>query len=645
MAAVTAKQFHWADYVVTVAMLLISLGVGFFFAIFRGGQKTKVEYLLGNRQISMLPVCLSVFVTFQSAIGLIGIPADAYNTGTMVVFVGIGIAFSHVVGCFTVVPVMYPLHLISVYEYLEMRFKSTAVRLFVTCVSMLQTIMYMGVTLYAPALALQAAAGLPTWVSVAAVGGVGTLYTTMGGIKSVVWTDAIQTVIIFIGLGAILVKGIIDVGGLTSLFHIANEGGRIIFDDQSSVQRIGSMKSLKDAKRCFLLNVPLLFLYGPLLTLTGLLLYAYVVTTGCDPYRAGLISNKNQMMPYFVIQVLSDLPGMAGIYMSMLFSGALSTVSSGINALAANTVEDLLARPLRGLKDTTVTIITKVIVLLFGVLAIGLAYLMKSVHGPVSQIAMTVIGACGGPMVGVFLLGGGFPRGNKYGALGGGVVGLVVNMWLAIGSTLYGARIQSLPPGPIYNCHVNTANASLSLQMYLNTSDVTGGQLDGTFSGSTPRTDGGNLVFSTVDYVVGVGNVTEMTTQGPFSMYDLSYLWLGVIGSLTSFIVGIIISFITGSTDVKSVDPKLIFPLCRKIYRMPEPVYKPEEKSNSLAMKNYREAWETFKRGSLHVDVAEDSERLSLQSGRPEKHVFIHSDTGATPECITYARQGSFDSY
>ena len=66
-----------------------------------------------------------------------------------------------------------------------------------------------------------------------------------------------------------------------------------------------------------------------------------------------------QLMPYFVVRVLNDLPGLAGLYMAMLFSGALSTFSSGINALAANTVEDVLANVLKKVSDAKTTIIAK----------------------------------------------------------------------------------------------------------------------------------------------------------------------------------------------------------------------------------------------------------------------------------------------
>ncbi|KAK7508623.1 hypothetical protein BaRGS_00000189, partial [Batillaria attramentaria] len=427
------SRFHWADYVVTVACLLVSLGIGVFFAVFHGGQKTKEEYLLGNRRMSLAPVCLSLFVTFQSAISLIGSPADIYITGTMVFYNSVGIAFSYVIGYFTVVPLIYPLHVTSVYEYLGRRFQSTGVRLLGTIIGMIQTLSYMAVALFSPALALQSVAGIPLWMSVAIVGAVGTIYTAIGGIKSVVWTDVFQSVVIFVGMATVLIKGILHVGGFTAMTEIAKDGGRIIFDNvnpdprerhsvwscligmsviwlvgcfnQSAVQRICALKSLADAKKSFLINIPLNLLYGAILLLTGILLYAYVVTIGCDPY---------EMMPYFVVHVLSNLPGMAGLYMAMLFSGALSTFSSGINSLAANTVEDLLASCIRRWRDATITVAAKFIVVVYGVVSIGLAYLLKSLQGPVTQMSLSAFGACGGPVLGMFVLGGAFPKGNKY---------------------------------------------------------------------------------------------------------------------------------------------------------------------------------------------------------------------------------------
>nr|KAG5714190.1 hypothetical protein BaRGS_018407 [Batillaria attramentaria] len=286
--------------------------------------------------------------------------------------------------------------------------------------------------------------------------------------------------------------------------------------NQSAVQRISALKSLGDAKKSYLLNIPLNALYGIILVLTGILLYAYVITIGCDPYQAGLINNTNQMMPYFVIHLLSNLPGMAGLYMSMLFSGALSTFSSGINSLAANTVEDLLAKCFRKYKDAQVTTAAKFIVVLYGAVSIGLAYLLKSLEGPVSQMAVSAFGACGGPILGMFFLGGAFPRGNKYGAFCGGVFGLGVSLWITIGSRLYGSPMRTLPPGPTYNCHLNDTASLVASNM----------------------TD---LYTSTTATVLNSTLTTQALSDsyGPFSIYDISYLWIGPIGMIVSFLSGV----------------------------------------------------------------------------------------------------------
>ncbi|XP_076438934.1 sodium-dependent multivitamin transporter-like [Babylonia areolata] len=208
-------RLHWADYVVTVVCLLVALGIGVFFALFRQ-QKTKEEYLVGSRRMGVAPVCLSLFVTFQSAISLLGTPSDTYNTGTMVFFVFLGICLSYIVSIFTVVPLVYPLRLTSVYHYLELRFRSSV---------------YMGFALYSPALVLQAAVGLSLWVSLVLVSSICTIYTAIGGIKSVIWTDVFQTVIVFTGITAGLTKGLLRVGGFSHMANIAKDGGRLDFGE------------------------------------------------------------------------------------------------------------------------------------------------------------------------------------------------------------------------------------------------------------------------------------------------------------------------------------------------------------------------------------------------------------------------------
>uniref|UniRef100_A0A2C9K661 Sodium-dependent multivitamin transporter n=1 Tax=Biomphalaria glabrata TaxID=6526 RepID=A0A2C9K661_BIOGL len=271
--------FGITDYVMLAAMLGFSLGIGIFFAIRGNKTKTKFEYLLGSREMGALPVALSLFATFHSAISLLGTPAEVYTYGTMIVYSTIVPSLSFLFMTVTSVPLFYPLKLTSVNEYLERRYNSKFVRILGTFLGIISSVSYMTISLLSPGLALQTVAGLPLWLSIVVIGLIGTFYTTIGGLKSVIWTDVFQTFIIFGGIIVILVKGSYDSGGIENVMKVAADNGRMIFDDiridprvrhtvwdqsiggfvywassgfsQSTVQRISSVKSPQQANGVF----------------------------------------------------------------------------------------------------------------------------------------------------------------------------------------------------------------------------------------------------------------------------------------------------------------------------------------------------------------------------------------------------------
>ena len=110
------SNIHWLDYFVFFAILAISAGIGIFHGCFGNKQKTAADYLLGGRKMRWLPVGLSILVTFQSAILLLGIPAEIYTQGTSFILFIIGMALSVVICAVLFVPLLFPLQLTSVYE-------------------------------------------------------------------------------------------------------------------------------------------------------------------------------------------------------------------------------------------------------------------------------------------------------------------------------------------------------------------------------------------------------------------------------------------------------------------------------------------------------------------------------------------------
>ena len=106
---------HISDFIVMGFCVLISLGIGIYFGIFKH-QRTTEEYLLGNRKLHLFPVALSLVVTYQSAISVLGIPTETYIYNTMGIYVTVGVVLSNFVQAFLIAPLIHPLKLTSTYE-------------------------------------------------------------------------------------------------------------------------------------------------------------------------------------------------------------------------------------------------------------------------------------------------------------------------------------------------------------------------------------------------------------------------------------------------------------------------------------------------------------------------------------------------
>ncbi|KAG0717767.1 Sodium-coupled monocarboxylate transporter 2 [Chionoecetes opilio] len=465
--------FTWADYAMFCGMLLLSLFIGIFYA-YRNRKKANEEFLLGGRSMSCGPVSLSLVASYISAILVLGGPAETYyhNIGWLV---GIGGLAGIPVVTVVFLPFLYKLRITSVYEYLEMRFDSRMMRRMASLMFVLQTLLYEAVAIYAPALALAAVTNMPVWVSILAVAAIASVYTAIGGMKAVVWTDVMQLLVIIGGLLAIVIKGSIDLGGVQNIWNIAlnhNRTGpnimKLEFDlyerhtlanilvgaflgnlsafacSQTAVQRYSSMKSLNHARVSLLLTVPFYVLLYVLAAFTGLVLFA--TYEGCDPLAAGLITSKDQILPFFVMDKLSAAPGLPGLFVACIFSGALSTISSAVSSQAAVTWEDWLSHIPRcaALPPTTQAAITKVIAGAYGVLAVGLAFLAGN-FGGLLQTAHAFVGSVSGPLLAVFTLAFFMPFSNAIGGCAGLLLGTSAPLIVNFGASGLGLKPELLP--------------------------------------------------------------------------------------------------------------------------------------------------------------------------------------------------------
>lgn len=537
------------DYVVFALMLLISAVIGIYFAFAGGGQKTSKDFLMGGRSMSATPVALSLTASFMSAVTVLGTPAEVYRFGAMFSIFAITYTIVVVVSSEVFLPVFYRLGITSTYEYLELRFNKV-VRLIGTVLFIIQTILYTGIVIYAPALALNQVTGFDLWGAVVATGVVCTFYCTLGGLKAVVWTDVFQVGIMVAGFTSVIIRAVVVQGGIAPILNDSYYGDRLNFWDfnpnplqrhsfwtiliggtftwigiygvnQSQVQRYIACKSRFDAKMSLYINLVGLWAILACAVLSGLAMFS--IYKDCDPWTAKFISAPDQLMPYLALDILRDYPGLPGLFVACAYSGTLSTVSSSINALAAVTVEDLVKPYFKSLSEAKLSWISKGTSFLYGAVCIAMAGL-ASLMGGLLQAALSIFGMVGGPLLGLFSLGILFPFANSLGAIVGLLVGFAVSLWVGIGSQIYPPLpIRSLPKFlSVEGCNFNITETNWNL----------------------------TTTFPTVTDLMVEAQLSERPELAD-NWYSLSYLYFSTIGTIITVIIGIIVSLLSGGLKQK----------------------------------------------------------------------------------------------
>ncbi|KAK3854698.1 hypothetical protein Pcinc_038840 [Petrolisthes cinctipes] len=204
------------------------------------------------------------------------------------------------------------------------------------------------------------------------------------------------------------------------------------------------MKSLTHAHLSLLLAMPCYFVLYSLAAFAGLVLFA--TYEGCDPLAAGLITKKDQILPFFVMDRLSSIPGLPGLFVACIFSGALSTISSAVSSQAAVTWEDWLSdHPCCvALSPTQQAFYTKLIALAYGTLAVGLAFSAGNLGGLI-QMAHAFVGSVSGPLLSVFVMALFMPFSNPIGCGVGLVLGTCAPLVVNIGASGLGLSPPLLP--------------------------------------------------------------------------------------------------------------------------------------------------------------------------------------------------------
>jgi len=458
---------NWLDYSIVIGYIVFFLGMGYFFK----DNKDSKDYFLGGKSLGWFPLSLSTMATQLSAISFISAPAfvglklgGGMKWLTFEFAVPLAMLFIMII----IIPPLFRSGVVSIYEFVEKRF-STSTRLILSIVFQISRALGTGVMVYTIAIILQAVLDIDFVYTILIISVITIIYSWQGGMKAVVWGDAIQMIILFAGLIICLYFGwnlLQEHGGLANGFDPerlkvidfnlgigeGNEygfwpmliGGFFLYAsyygcDQTQAQRLLSAKNEKTIRTLLLANgllrFPVVLVYcimglviGGLVTLAPDFLEEIAFTTQ-KHFPTEFAKNgikADLMIPVFIMKYLPH--GLIGILMIGILSAAMSSLSSTVNSLSAVTVEDFFNRGKDKLSQKKYMAISKGSVVFWGIVCIASAFLFGGSKSAVIEIINAIGSVFYGPVLVTFILAFFSKKVNHIGMNTGIIVAVLINL-------------------------------------------------------------------------------------------------------------------------------------------------------------------------------------------------------------------------
>jgi solute:Na+ symporter, SSS family len=446
------RRLSYLDYGAIAVYFALFAAVG---ALFARKQTSSDNFALGGRSVKWWLAGISLYATGTSAISYMAIPAQTFSTNIIWWVLPVPLAaLALLPQAYLVVPLIRRLNVTSTYEYLERRF-NPALRLLASaqCI-VFQIAGRMAVVMLLPAFAISAVTGISLLAAVLIMGSITTIYTAIGGIDAVIWTDAIQTILTIGGplLALVIIFTSFD-GHPTEVFSIAARYSKFklfLFDwnftlpvfwiavistifsivgfagDQTMVQRVLCTSSAREARRATLTLFVFVAIGATLFHFLGIAAFSYF---HAHPNELDPKMFNDQIVPLFIVQKMPI--GIAGLIIASIFGASMSTLSGTINSVATLVSEDFYRRINPAATDRRRLRVMKITSYVVGILSTSIAcYMAMSSFRSVFETWNKLIALLGGGFVGVFTLGMFTTRANAGGAIFGAVFSVLFTLFI-----------------------------------------------------------------------------------------------------------------------------------------------------------------------------------------------------------------------
>jgi SSS family transporter len=421
-------------------------------------------YFLGESDIPTWAVMISIVATETSIVTFLSVPGVAYGGDFRFLQLAFGYLLGRVIVATVLLPAYFRGEIFTAYQLLKDRFggptRTTASVLFLVARSLGD-----GLRLFLASTVLEHLTGWRPEAAIVAVAAITIVYTFLGGMKAVIWTDVIQFSVYILGAAVALVILASKLsGGWAELFHKAHVDGKFqLLDfsldlsrpytfwagliggmvlntathgaDQMMVQRYLSARSQRQAATALVASGFIILAQFAFFLLIGASLWVFYREF---PPSAGVgsggVTGSDQVFTYFIVHYLPT--GILGLVIAAIFSAAMGTLAGSLNSSASTIVNDLY-RPATGRDDERhLMLVSRAMTVVWGLVLAAVAFGARLLEDNVVNNALAIAGLVSGILLGLFLLGILTRRVGQAAALAGVIAGLAAVLYAKFGTEL-----------------------------------------------------------------------------------------------------------------------------------------------------------------------------------------------------------------
>lgn len=386
------------DYAAMLLYLVAVVAMGLYFS---KNEDTSEEYLLGGRRMPWYAVGISCLMSLLSTYSLVMVPGEIFNHGLSLWMMSLLAPVLTVLSFLLFIRFYFKLGSFTPFEYLELRYDKR-IRMLIAAIVLYTRAMWLAMVLFSTAKVFEGGAGWPAWVTILVVGIIGILYTVMGGLKAVIWTDVLQFFVLVAGMGVaifILIQHI-DGGAVGAVsyafehgrgptrfadpgFYVMNPYVRLTFwllllsaimgplgtaaSDQVNIQRLLSTSTYKESLKAQITSASISLPFTLMLWFVGLSIFSYYSQNPDPRVTAGDTA-------FFIFVSTKLPPPIPGLILAAMLAAVMSSLDSGINSLATVWLKEFHEKFIkRDMTDRQQVNVSKIATVAIGVFAMAFA--------------------------------------------------------------------------------------------------------------------------------------------------------------------------------------------------------------------------------------------------------------------------------